>query len=95
MELVQNVRGTGNRTCYCGSWLQHWVNFSRQSLPQKCCALGCDEAPVVGGHVMKTNSLDTKQYIVPICSTHNAVTQPYYVVCSLVSANVSETCGRR
>lgn len=32
----KNKAGTGNRLCKCGSWTQHWLNFSDESWPKKC-----------------------------------------------------------
>ena len=97
MKKVKNINGTSTRTCKCGSWLQHWENFSGQSLPRYCPEVGCIEKPAVGAHVQKDSATDRSWYIVPLCKTHNAKTrESLYISDSieLVSANVSETCGR-
>ena len=30
---VNNINGTSDNSCNCGSWLDHWKNYSRQALP--------------------------------------------------------------
>lgn len=93
---VKNINGTTSNICKCGSWLQHWKNFSGQSLPYYCPVMGCTRRPEIGAHVQKDNSSDTKWYIVPFCYVHNAQTYGSLEInddIKLVSANVSETCG--
>lgn len=94
---VTNINGTSQNTCKCGSWLQHWKNFSGQSLPSYCPEEKCTRKPEVGAHVQKANSLDNNWYIIPLCTTHNAMHGSSITVSDsvkLVSANVSETCGK-
>lgn len=92
---VININGTRENTCKCGSWLDHWKNYSRQSLPSYCPEAECREKPEVGAHVQKNGSTDKSWYIVPLCKTHNGETGKSLEVGSveLVSANVNETCG--
>ncbi len=93
---VNNINGTSQNSCSCGSWLQHWKNFSGQSVPAYCPEQKCHERPEVGAHVQKDGSSDTSWYIVPLCKTHNAETGKSLTVSdsiTLVSANVSRTCG--
>lgn len=92
--IVKNRRGTGNNRCYCGSWLRHWVRFSKKRAGN-CKALGCYNTATEGAHVNKVNSVDSKWYIVPFCVGHNQTSgninlKPYT---KLVSANVRQTCG--
>jgi len=92
---VNNVNGTSGRTCKCGSWLDHWKNFSRQTVGY-CTEVKCTKKPEVGAHVQKDSSTDTSWYIVPLCSSHNAETGKSLMLIDgivLVSANVSKTCG--
>jgi hypothetical protein len=94
---VKNINGTSARTCRCGSWLQHWKNFSKTAISQYCYEKKCVGKPEVGAHVQKDNSTDESWYIVPLCMTHNAKTgESLELVDSavLVSANVSLTCGK-
>ena len=93
---VNNINGTSQRTCKCGSWLDHWKNYSGQSLPPHCSEKTCYDKPEVGAHVQKDSSSDRSWYIVPLCSTHNAETgKSLELVKSigLASANVAATCG--
>ena len=93
---VININGTSDKTCKCGSWLEHWKKFSGQSLPPFCPEVTCVQKPEVGAHVQKESTTDKSWYIVPLCKTHNAKTGQSLEISDsikLVSANVSETCG--
>ena len=95
---VKNINGTSDNACKCGSWLEHWKNYSKQDLPKYCSEKTCTGKPEVGAHVQKDNSTDESWYIVPFCYTHNAKTgESLEIVESvkLVSANVNETCGKQ
>ena len=37
----KNKGGTGVRSCKCGSWEQHWLNYSGKSWPTQCSVFGC------------------------------------------------------
>jgi len=94
---IRNINGTSDKTCECGSWIDHWKKFSGQSLPAFCPTVGCYNKSLVGAHVQKDSYSDNKWYIVPLCSTCNGkkgesldISDTY----NLVSANVSETCGK-
>jgi hypothetical protein len=94
---VKNINGTSQNVCKCGSWLDHWKNFSGQALPTYCPEKTCTGKPEVGAHVQKDNSTDNAWYIVPLCKTCNAKTgQPLDLMDGtvLVPANVSDTCGK-
>ena len=92
---VKNINGTSQNTCKCGSWLQHWKNFSGQTA-NTCRASGCSKSAKVGAHVQKDVSYDSKWYIVPFCYTHNSESGSVELVSgtNLVSANKSETCDK-
>jgi len=95
---VNNINGTSDNTCKCGSWLDHWKKFSGQSLPSYCSEKTCTGKPEVGAHVQKDGSTDTAWYIVPFCAKHNSETgKSLEIVDSvkLASANVSQTCGKK
>ena len=94
---VININGISQGLCGCGSWLDHWKNFSGQPLSAYCAAVVCFQKPEVGAHVQKADSLDNNWYIIPLCNKHNALTgQSLDIVVNvrLVSADVSETCGK-
>ena len=94
---VNNINGTGPNTCKCGSWLDHWKKFSGQSLPAYCPEVNCTQKPEVGAHVQKDSHYDTNWYIVPLCKACNGKTGKSLEISDsvkLVSANVSETCGK-
>jgi hypothetical protein len=94
---VNNINGTSDKACPCGSWLDHWKNFSGQSVPAYCPEDSCLQKPEVGAHVQKDSSTDRNWYIVPLCKKHNGETGKSLNVSNhiaLVSANVKETCGK-
>lgn len=91
----KNLNGTSDNICKCGSWLQHWKNFSGQTA-NRCVVNNCGNNPEVGGHVQKDNPLDQSWFIIPICKSCNGKNgQDLYIddAVNLVSANVSQTCG--
>ena len=94
---VNNINGTSSNACKCGAWLDHWKKFSDQSLPTYCPEVKCLQKPEVGAHVQKDGSNDNNWYIVPFCKTHNGEKGKSLDISDnikLVSANVSETCGK-
>jgi hypothetical protein len=94
---VKNINGTSASSCKCNSWLEHWVKFSMQPLPPYCSEINCFDNPEVGAHVQKDSPSDDNWYIIPLCKTHNAKTGESLIIgdyIRLVSANVSETCGK-
>jgi hypothetical protein len=92
--LIHNINGTSQLTCSCGSWLQHWKNFSGQ-IVRFCPVDNCLNTDLCGAHVQRLG--DPRWYIYPLCNAHNqsdsvlSVSDAY----KLVSANKSETCERR
>ena len=94
---VKNINGTGESKCRCGSWLEHWANFSGQPVPKYCPEEKCIARPEVGAHVQKDDSFDNNWYIVPLCKVHNAEVGRSLTIADsvhLVPANVSQTCGQ-
>jgi len=93
---VKNLNGTSDNNCHCDSWLSHWENFT--GINTKYCAVsGCLNLAEVGGHVQKDSSADKNWYILPLCKACNNKTGDDLYVrddVNLVSANVSETCGK-
>jgi hypothetical protein len=93
---VNNINGTSDRACRCGSWLDHWIKFSGQNLRKYCSVSVCFQTPEVGAHIQKDSFSDKSWYIIPLCKTHNGETGKSLEISDnikLVSANVSATCG--
>lgn len=92
--IVKNINGTASRNCRCGSWIQHWRNYSGQ-IATECRARNCSRKDLVGAHVQKDVSNNNNWYIVPFCNLHNQSRTKVELVALtvLVSANVSRTCG--
>lgn len=95
---VTNLQGTEPNACKCGSWLQHWKNFSGQVLPTTCAEVSCSNKPEHGAHVQIDGSSDKSWYIVPLCAAHNNKKGETLEIANwvkLVSANKSETCEKK
>ena len=95
---VKNIDCTGDDTCACGSWLDHWKKFGDQPLPRYCTEAKCTQTPEVGAHIQKDGSPDNGWYIVPLCKAHNAEKGRLLKISDavqLVPANVSITCGKK
>jgi hypothetical protein len=92
--IVKNINGKHENKCKCGSWLQHWRNFSGQTVTT-CRVSRCSRTDILGAHVQKAIDYDNIWYIVPLCNLHNNSTGSVELVegTTLVSANVSQTCG--
>lgn len=92
---VKNINGTSDNVCSCGSWIQHWRNFSGQTATI-CRALGCSRTDLSGAHVQKDVNYDNSWYIVPFCGAHNNATGSIELVAgtNLVSANKKLTCDK-
>jgi hypothetical protein len=91
---VRNLNGTSDNACKCGSWLQHWKNFSGQRV-NHCVVNGCINPATVGGHVQKADYRDNNWYIIPICAACNQRRGDIDIFdgTALVSANRGGTCG--
>jgi hypothetical protein len=96
MPRITNINGTSDTTCKCGSWINHWKNFSRQKLPTFCPVYGCYQKDLVGAHVQKAYAVEPKWYIIPLCSRHNEIKTDLDVVdtVAFVSAKKNETCEK-
>ena len=89
-----NKGGTGIRNCSCGSWKQHWLNFSEKTWPTACSVEGCYNSPVLGAHIRNPNV--TGEKIIPMCDSCNKLTGTFNLKggVTLVNANTSETCDK-
>ena len=98
---VKNENGTSKRpACSCGSWLEHWENYSGK-IQTKCSIKDCDELAEVGAHITRPNAKNadykTHSYILPMCTTHNNQRGEILTTkknCTFVWANVKETCDK-
>ena len=90
----KNKGGTGARACKCGSWAQHWVNYSNRSWPATCSVEGCTNKSTLGAHIINPNVIGEK--IVPMCDSCNKLTDNFNLKGGIVlpSANILETCGK-
>ena len=90
----KNKGGTAERECKCGSWKQHWINFSGKKQPNACSVLGCTTIPTLGAHVI--NPAVSGEKIIPMCASCNKTTGTFSIKSevTLVSANKSETCEK-
>lgn len=90
---VFNVSGTSDRKCDCGSWKNHWINFSKKEWPALCSESTCLNEATVGAHVCLQRG--GKSFIIPLCYEHSAVTEAIEISDDtvMVPSNVSETCG--
>ncbi|WP_146211714.1 hypothetical protein [Burkholderia cenocepacia] len=98
---MKNVVGSGERSCGCGSWLDHWVKFTTHRDGDHLCSVdGCTELAVDGAHVTLPH-LDVEDerqlhWIIPMCRRHNKspdqlLSKPEVRV---VSANIGKTCKK-
>ena len=93
----KNKRGTSNReTCNCGSWKNHWLNYSGSSYwPTYCSVYGCYDHATDGGHVI--NDYYNGEWIIPLCKTHNNPNNTATFTIKngtyIASANRGNTCG--
>jgi len=94
--IVINNNGTSDTDCKCGSWLEHWKNYSGQAIPYLCCEKSCAGTNLVGAHVQIDNSKDNNWYIVPLCKKHNASTEELELFegTALAPANKKKTCEK-
>lgn len=90
---VRNINGTSDNDCKCGSWIQHWENFSGATV-MFCSEKNCTNTDLLGAHVQKMYSNDW--YIIPLCQKHNKTADELEIVDStiFVSANRSKTCEK-
>ena len=91
-----NKKGTSDRVCKCGSWSQHWLNYTNPKLtwPFQCSVNGCSSRAALGGHVIHKEVPGEK--IVPLCNSCNGLTAFFNLKdnVQVISANVADTCGR-
>ncbi len=95
---VKNINGTWGNTCRCGSWLNHWKNFSGQKLATYCSEENCFQKPEKGAHVQKSDSPERSWYIIPLCKFHDRGMGRSLSIrdtVNLVSADVTNTCDEK
>jgi hypothetical protein len=93
---VKKLLETPNAGCRCGSWLQHWDNFSRQKA-NFCMVLGCDGKPEVGGLVCRETEPE-QVCVVPLCRSCAAKVGTELDIVNtvnLVPVSLEDTCCRK
>ena len=90
----KNKKGTGDRICKCGSWKNHWINYSGQSWPIYCSCKDCYNKATLGAHLI--NDFVNGEFIVPLCNECNSRNDAFELKVGtiIVSANRSKTCDR-
>lgn len=90
----KNKQGTSSRSCQCGSWKQHWINFSNKKWPLLCCVSGCMNEAILGAHIY--NPKVSGERIIPACDLCNKKTNEFSLKVDtiLVSANKQKTCEK-
>lgn len=88
-----NKGGTSVRSCKCGTWKQHWINYAKKQWPTTCSVQGCSNAPTLGAHVINTSV--TGERIIPMCDACNGLSNAFTLKgsISVPSANTAQTCG--
>lgn len=89
-----NKVGTGAKDCTCGSWSDHWLQFSGLPWPARCAVRDCGARPTVGAHIY--NDAVPGVWIAPMCASCNALFYSFSLKpeTQLVSANPATTCER-
>ncbi len=94
---VRNINGADASDPHCGTWLQHWLRYSRQPLPRFCVEAECPRHPTTGALVQKEDAGDDGWYVVPLCEVHSALKGQSLMLArhaTLVTADVQKTCDR-
>lgn len=88
----KNKKGTGNRSCNCGSWKNHWTNKTGKPWPKTCSIENCNNEATLGAHVINSNVEGEK--IIPACDSCNKLTGEFDLKggVTLVDANRQKTC---
>ncbi len=88
----RNASNTGDRSCKCGSWKNHWINYSNKEWPKTCSIRGCSNTAELGAHI--SNPDVQGEQIVPACASCNNSDKGFNLKAGtvFVSANRSKTC---
>jgi hypothetical protein len=89
----KNKKRTSDRDCNCGSWKNHWINFSNQDWPASCSVSGCNSKATLGAHILHSNV--NGERIAPMCDSCNMTSGNFSFKdgTSLSHANASAECG--
>lgn len=92
-ENWTNKKGTEDRKCRCGSWKNHWLNFTKLDWPSTCSVSGCNNTPTIRAHIYK--EVETGEWIEPFSITCNQLTRKFDLKENIdfASANKSMTCN--
>ncbi|MCL2572925.1 MAG: hypothetical protein FWE34_00055 [Defluviitaleaceae bacterium] len=87
--------GTSERECDCGSWLNHYINFSRTE-PLICSVEGCNKKAEHGMHMINSDSGVSGEKIIPGCISCHGKKNTAFILkkeTKDVSANKLKTCN--
>ncbi len=94
---VHNINVTKQKVCKCGSWLDHWKNFSKRPVRKYCPVKNCLDKNLYGALVQKADADDINWYIIPLCSAHGKSSRKsleIFDALKLIPANIKETCSK-
>lgn len=88
-----NVPGTGEDSCPCGAWTDHWVKHSGKSWPTSCSVKGCTNPATLGAHIQNPHVVGLR--IVPMCGSCNGLDESFDLAggVTLVHAKALHSCG--
>jgi hypothetical protein len=91
----RNRKSADTRNCACGTWKQHWLNYSGRGWPTSCSVMRCNNPPTVGAPVINSNVAG--ESIVPMCAACNKLADEFILKINAiaVSANPAETCAAK
>ncbi len=70
VKWLKHIRGTGSRSCRCGTWIRHYERISGLNR-RRCCAYGCSNAATHGAHVRISRGSNNKEWIALTCQECN------------------------
>lgn len=90
----KNKGGTSIRSCNCGSWKNHWLNYSGEPWPEECSIANCHNPATLGAHIFNTITTDKSEWIVPACQSCNSLSGAFSLKADavLVPASKQKTC---
>ena len=88
----KNKNDSADKSCRCGTWKNHWLNYANKSWPSFCAVYGCVHSPTLGALIY--NAVITGEYIVPMCHSCNGLNVTFNLNEGVtpIGANKSEVC---
>jgi hypothetical protein len=91
---VRHVAGTSDRTCGCGTWLEHFRKFTTGKTPLLCPVTDCFGNVEVGAHVYVLDSrgdTDMREFIVPMCHSCNQTEVDLWIAGTIMHVTANKT----